>query len=104
MVEQDTTRFTAGIEIRSSLSSLQFTLAGKRYIDHFGGTTLSSPSVFWDPRRTHPDLELRLLSIMGALDPGSQPLLDDFLQRRAQKRDPVLWRAPGLSLPQTAQP
>jgi Zn-dependent protease with chaperone function len=88
----------AAMTLVMCLSSWSFNLSKERLLDNFGATALNRPSVFWDKGNSHPNMELRILTIMHLLT-GSQTsaeLLDDFLtHRKAGSKEPqILWQKP----------
>jgi hypothetical protein len=88
----------AAMTLGMCLSSWSFNLSKERVLDNFGATALNRPAVFWDKGNSHPNMELRILTIMHLLT-GSQTsaeLLDDFLtHRKAGSKEPrILWQKP----------
>lgn len=73
-------------EVTMALSNLSWNLSAHRLLDDFGATSLGKPQAFWDTGYSHPNIELRILTV-NALVSGSdvaQKLLDDFRERRNQ--------------------
>ncbi|WP_257169611.1 hypothetical protein [Bradyrhizobium sp. SRS-191] len=73
-------------EVTMALSNLSWNLSAHRLLDDFGATSLGKPQAFWDRGYSHPNIELRILTV-NALVSGSdvaQQLPDDFLNRRKQ--------------------
>jgi hypothetical protein len=80
------TRGLSAAEVAMALSNLSWNLSAHRLLDDFGATSLGKPRAFWDAGYSHPNIELRILSV-NALVSGSdaaQELLDDFRNRRNQ--------------------
>lgn len=88
----------AAMSLGMCLSSWSFNLSEERLLENFGATSLSLPSVFWDRGNSHPNIELRILTIQHLLhgNETSGKLLDDFLlHRRAGTKEPrILWQKP----------
>lgn len=88
----------AAMTLGMCLSSWSFNLSKERLLDNFGATALNRPAVFWDKGNSHPNMELRILTILHLLmgDKTSAGLLDDFLaHRRAGSMEPrILWQKP----------
>lgn len=88
----------AAMTLGMCLSSWSFNLSKERLLDNFGATGLNRPAVFWDKGNSHPNMELRVLTILHLLmhDKTSAGLLDDFLaHRRAGSGEPrILWQKP----------
>jgi hypothetical protein len=79
-------RGLSAAEVTMALSNLSWNLAAHRLLDEFGATSLSKPQAFWVMGYSHPNIELRILTV-NALVSGSdvaQKLLDDFRERRNQ--------------------
>jgi hypothetical protein len=74
-------RFSAAIKVQSALVMLNFDVFSQRFRKHFGDQTNSA---YVDQSYSHPNFELRLLTVLNELSPTpqSQQLLDDFLQKR----------------------
>ncbi len=74
-------RFSAAIKVQSALAMLNFDVFSKRLLKHFGDQTNAA---YGDQSYSHPNFELRLLTVLNELSPTpqSKQLLDDFLQRR----------------------
>ncbi|MBY5416419.1 hypothetical protein [Rhizobium leguminosarum] len=93
---KDVSGFLAATSIQMALSKLSWNLSAIRLLDNFGATELALPSVFGDLSYSHPNLELRILTVNYLLHANetSRQLLDQFLERRAKARegDGVLFR------------
>lgn len=73
-------------EVTMALSNLSWNLSAHRLLDDFGATSLAKPQAFWDTGYSHPNIELRVLTV-NALVSGSdaaKQLLDEFRDRRKQ--------------------
>jgi hypothetical protein len=93
---KNVSRWLAATRLQTTLANLAWNLSAIRYLDHFGATTLATPSVFGDATYTHPNFELRLLTVNHALwgDNASQVALQAFEERRRRASEPpaVLYR------------
>jgi len=83
------------------LSNLSFEMLQVREERFFGSETLGTPEDFDDLGYTHPNFELRLLTVNDAISntKASHELLANFLAKRAP-HNPVLFQAPGANLTQ----
>jgi hypothetical protein len=71
----------AASSMTMALSNLSYNLTRDRILGDFAATTLETPEGFGDPGYTHPNLELRLLTINAYLTESPQ-VLEDFIERR----------------------
>ncbi len=71
--------------ISIALTELSWNMQAHRSLDEFGSTALGTPSVFFDPNLSHPNLDWRILHcnylIQGT--PEAKALLDSFEEARA---------------------
>jgi hypothetical protein len=76
--------------ISIALTELSWNMQAHRSIDEFGSTSLGTPSVFFDPNLSHPNLDWRILHcnylIQGT--PEAKALLDSFEEARARGANP----------------
>lgn len=72
------------ISIERTLINLSWNLSSIRFIDCFGCSTLNSPRAFSDRTYTHPNLEMRILTVNSLIQQNetAEKLLDDFLEHR----------------------
>lgn len=77
------------------LANLSFEMLQVREERFFGSESLATPQAFYDLGYTHPNFELRLLTVNDAIanTMASHELLADFLAKRVP-RSPVLFQAP----------
>lgn len=88
---------TRAMMLEVHLMSFGYNLLKERLIDNFGATGLRAPSAFWDGSDTHPNLELRILTMLARLSPQMyEAQLDDFIERRRSNPNPVLYQADDL--------
>jgi hypothetical protein len=82
--------------VQLALTNLSWNLASKRFIGNFGATTLCSRNVFGDPGYTHPNLELRILTMNALLANTNTAwqLVKDFETCRNAPRQPSLLGVP----------
>jgi hypothetical protein len=82
--------WSAVVRIQLALEALAWNLFATRMLDHFGATTLKRPEVFADAGNTHPNLELRIMTVNHDINPSeaSRRLLDDFRERRTAAAPP----------------
>jgi hypothetical protein len=81
----------AAMQVMMALSSLSWNLAAHRLIDDFGGTAVRKRSLFWDDGYSHPNLELRVLTVNAliARTEAAEQLLKDFQGLR--DGGPIIW-------------
>jgi hypothetical protein len=86
------------LSIQMALTNLSWNLNAARMLDHFGGSTLCSRFLFADTGYSHPNLELRILTMNALLfeTPTSQQLLESFKGCRSRGESTVIFdsRAP----------
>ncbi|PZA10773.1 hypothetical protein DNX69_15610 [Rhodopseudomonas palustris] len=72
--------FLSAMEIELALSKVSFNLAGIRVIGSFGGSTLCAKDLFADRGVSHPNFELRILTVNDIITdtPTSHQLVVDF--------------------------
>jgi hypothetical protein len=80
---KDTNRidaFLRAMDIEMALSKVSFNLTGIRVIDRFGGSTLCSKDLFADRGVSHPNFELRILTVNDIIagTSTSRQLVADF--------------------------
>ena len=100
LAQEDESDFMRALDIQwvtIALQNLSFNLTGIRLLDEFGGTSLALPKLFQDDGASHPNFELRVLTVLNEISqtPESRALLDDFLrlQSDSETRDRVLFQA-----------
>ncbi len=73
-------RATTAMLVEIELSKLSWNLSAIRLLDHFGGTVINSHDLFWDMGYTHPNFELRILTVNNLVTQTetSYNLLKDF--------------------------
>ena len=78
--KRGTSRATTAMQVEMALTNLSWNLASNRLLNHFGGTSLNSPNLFWDNGYTHPNIELRILTVNDLIDKteDSHKLIEDF--------------------------
>lgn len=81
----------------ADLSNLAFEMQQVRQERFFGSAVLHTPGAFYDLGYTHPNFELRLLTVNDMISntPTSHQLLQDFLAQRTTQSS-VLFQAPGV--------
>jgi hypothetical protein len=96
---KDTGAWTSAQFAAIDLSNLSFEMQQVREERFFGSETLGTPEAFDDLGYTHPNFELRLLTVNDAISntKDSHELLENFLAKRAP-HNPVLFQAPGAHL------
>ena len=96
--EMGTARGLAAAKVGLTLSMLSWNLAAHRLLDDFGATAVRKPALFWDAGYSHPNLELRILTVNAMVD-GSETaiqLLKDF-QGIREDAPLIPYREGGLS-------
>jgi hypothetical protein len=80
-------RGLAGARVSLALSELSYIMSAHRIIDHFGGTGTHARSLFWDDGYTHPNFELRILTVNHLIrdDRLSSRLMQEFLDHRERR-------------------
>lgn len=83
----------------ADLANLAFEMQQVREERYFGAESLGTLQAFYDLGYSHPNLELRLLTMNDQISetPTSHELLSNFLARRA-RHNPVLFREPSSAL------
>ena len=88
---RDSLSFSASLEIELAVTNASWNLAALRLIDGFGGSALCSKFLFADRGGTHPNFELRILTVNNNLNgtSTSKELLEAFQAcRRPPDRSP----------------
>lgn len=84
----------------ADLANLAFEMQRVREERFFGAESLGTPQVFYDVGYTHPNFELRLLTVNDLISntETSHQLLESFLTKRTPQ-SPVLFQAPHATSP-----
>ena len=78
--KRDASSFLSALEIETALTNASWNLSALRLIEGFGGSALCSKFLFADRGGTHPNFELRVLTVNNNLSgtPASKELLESF--------------------------
>lgn len=90
----------AALNTTKDLENLSFEMQEVRQKKYFGAVTLHTPAAYYDTSYTHPNFELRILTVNDLVSntPNSHKLLTDFLEGRISNATPsVLFQAPSLT-------
>jgi hypothetical protein len=74
-------------ELQMELANLSWNVQIRRQTEYFGSAILGTPAAFSDTSYSHPNFELRILTVNNLIShsPTSRELLDEFLSHRGQK-------------------
>jgi hypothetical protein len=91
---KDTDVWLNAMRVEMDLASLSWNAQVLRQHDYFGSIVLATPEAFADAGYTHPNFELRILTVNDQIShtATSHMLLEKFLASRNRKNDPVLFR------------
>jgi hypothetical protein len=79
------------------LNNLSFEMQEVRSLKYFGAASFPTPEAYWDTGYTHPNFELRVLTVNDLVSntPLSHRLLQSFLKgRSSDSKQGVLFQAP----------
>jgi len=95
-----TNAWTAAQMATMDLSNLSFEMQEVRSLKYFGAATLHTAAAYYDTSYTHPNFELRILTVNDMISntPTSHQLLQNFLKgRSSDAKSGVLFQAPSLT-------
>jgi hypothetical protein len=80
--------FLSAINLETALTKTSFNLTGIRLVDHFGGSALCSKELFADRGVSHPNFELRILTVNDIISgtATSHDLVAEFERCRIPQR------------------
>jgi hypothetical protein len=91
---KDTDAWLNAMHVEMDLANLSWNIQALRQNEYFGSTVLGTPAAFADAGYSHPNFELRILTVNDQISHTaiSHQLLESFQATRNRKGDPVLFK------------
>ena len=91
---KDSSAWLNAENMEMDLANLSWNVQALRQSEYFGSTVLGTPAAFADAGYTHPNFELRILTVNNQISKSetSRQLLESFLASRNRKSAPVLFK------------
>lgn len=93
--KESTSGFLNSMYVQMDISKASFNLQAVRSLENFGGTALCSTYLFADRGASHPNFELRILTVNDILvhSPETSELLRTFEKCRAENPTKIIYRS-----------